>query len=145
METRPLPSWSSRHRSNFGRLLPPFVVDLPFWREFWSGPPVAGLFPPAGAGVAYGAARVGAKTSRTAAQRQEWWDPAEWALTLALSDKDAERIVKLEALTAMTDDATQTEFAMILAVTEAVSGQGVEITEPEGAVDITPQMPGNED
>ncbi len=131
--------------SIFGRLMPPFVVDVPFWREFWSGPPVAGLFALAGAGVAYGAARVGAKTSRTAAQRQEWWDRAEWALTLAMSDKDVERIVGLEALTAMTGDATQTEFAMILAVTEAVSGEGVEIAEPDGAVDITPQMPDNEE
>lgn len=112
--------------ASIGRIMPPFVLDHPFWREFWSGPPAAGLFALGGAFIAYWAARLGAKTSRTAAKRQEWWDRAEWALTLARSDEDVDRIIGLEALTALSDEATKTEYALILSVIEAVSGRGVE-------------------
>ena len=58
-------------------------------------------------------------------ERQEWWDRAEWALTLARSDKYVDRIIGLEALTALSSEATRTEYRLILAVTEAVSGEGV--------------------
>lgn len=126
-----------------GRLFPPFVLDDPFWRDFWSGPPVAGIFALGGAGIAYGAALLGAKTSRTAAKRQEWWDRAEWALTLARSDKYVDRIIGLEALTALSSEATRTEYRLILAVTEAVSGEGVESRDPVGDVDTPPRVRDN--
>lgn len=79
-----------------------------------------------------------------AAKREEWWDRAEWALTLAMSDKGVERIVGLEALTAMTDEATETEYGIIVAVTNAVSGEGVTLTASDGYVDSPPQVQDNE-
>ena len=103
-------------------LLPPFVVDEGFWRDFLTGPPAAGLFALVGAGVAYAAARVAARTARRGAERQEWWNRAEWALNLARSDKQVDRLIGLRALEALTDEATQTEYALILAVTTEVTG-----------------------
>lgn len=126
-----------------GRLLPPFVLDDPFWREFWTGPPAAGLFALGGAGVAYGAAWLGTRASRKTAKRQEWWDRAEWALGLAMSDKDVDRIVGLEALKSLSSEATETEFKLILAVIEAVSGEGPEKTEANGNVDTATPLKDN--
>lgn len=101
---------------------PPFVLDDPFWREFLSGPPVAGMFAVIGAAIAYGAASVGARTSRRGAERQEWWDRAEWALNLARSNDHVDRLIGLRALDALRDEATQSEYVLILAVTEGVTG-----------------------
>lgn len=107
-------------------LLPPFIVDEPFWREFLTGPPAAGLFALLGAVVAYSAARIAARTARRAAERQEWWDRAQWALDLARSDVEVERTIGLQALDALSRDATRTEYEMVVAVTSAVStGEGV--------------------
>lgn len=78
-----------------------------------------------------------------AAKRQEWWDRAEWALGLAMSDKDVDRIVGLEALTSLSGEATETEFELILAVIEAVSGDGVESTVANGHVDTATQVQDN--
>lgn len=103
-------------------LLPPFVLDDPFWRDFFSGPPTAGLFAVVGAVIAYLAARAGARATRKGAERQEWWDRAEWALNLARSDESVDRIIGLRALGPLSDEATETEFEMILAVTTAVTG-----------------------
>ena len=61
-----------------------------------------------------------------------------------MSDKGVERIVGLEALTAMTGEATETEFEIILAVTEAVSGEGVTLPASKGDVDTPPQVQDNE-
>ena len=105
-----------------GMLLPPVVLDDPFWRAFWSGPPVAGIFAVIGAAIAYTAAYVAARTSRIGAEREEWWDRAEWALNLARADGRGDRLVGLRALEGLKDQATQSELAMILAVTEAVQG-----------------------
>lgn len=102
--------------------LPPFVLDDPFWRAFLSGPPAAGLFALAGAGVAYAAARVGARTARRGDEREEWWARAEWALNLARSDQRVDRVIGLRALQALGSQATETEYQMILSVTEAVTG-----------------------
>ena len=57
------------------------VVDESFVRDFWTGPPAAGIFALIGAGLAYGAATVAARVSRRSAERQEWWDRAKWALS----------------------------------------------------------------
>lgn len=103
-------------------LLPPFVLDEPFWRQFWSGPPAAGLFALAGAGVAYLAAYISARNARRGAERQEWWDRAEWALNLARSDRESDRVIGLRTLQALSDQATTTELQMVLAVSEAVVG-----------------------
>ena len=103
-------------------LLPPFVLDEPFWRTFWSGPPVAGLFAVVGALIAYAAAVVGAQAARRSARRQEWWDRAEWALDLARSDNRVDRVIGGRALEGLRDEATESELAMIVAVTGAVTG-----------------------
>lgn len=110
-----------------GMLLPPVVLDDPFWRSFWSGPPVAGIFAVLGAAIAYLAASVAARTSRLGAEREEWWNRAEWALNLARSDTRADRLIGLRALQGLQDQATESEFAMILAVTEAVAGDTSDI------------------
>lgn len=101
---------------------PPFVLDDPFWRAFLSGPPAAGLFALLGAGVAYLAARVAAQTSRRGNEREEWWARAEWALNLARSDQRKDRVIGLRALEALGQQATETEYKMVLSVTEAVIG-----------------------
>lgn len=103
-------------------LLPPFVLDDPFWRAFWSGPPVAGVFALVGAGVAFLAARVAAVVARSNARRQEWWDRAEWALSHAMSGESRRRDVGLAALEVLIEEATTTEGAMIDAVTSLLLG-----------------------
>lgn len=100
-----------------GRCFSPFVLDSPFWREFWSGPPVAGLFAVAGAFIAFVAAQVAANTARQAAKRDEWWDRAEWALNLAMSDKGSDRDAGLAAIEIVLLEATDTEADMVNAVT----------------------------
>lgn len=105
-----------------GLLWPPIILDDPFWRAFWSGPPVAGLFAVVGAVIAYTAAQVGARTARRAAEREEWWNRAEWALDLARSDTQSDRLIGLRALEGLKEQATKSEAAMILAVTGAVTG-----------------------
>lgn len=127
-----------------GRLLPPFVIDQGFWRDFLTGPPAAGVFALAGAGVAYGAARIGARTARAAARRQEWWNRAEWGLTLARSDNAVERRVGLAALGPMRDEATQTEEAIIVAVTTAVTGDDGDDPAAVGGVDTATNVSENE-
>lgn len=101
---------------------PPFVLDDPFWREFWSGPPAAGIFALLGAGVAFSAARVAARTARQGSERQEWWDRAEWAMNLARADNLSDRFVGLRTLAALKEEATEMELQMIVAVIEAVVG-----------------------
>lgn len=103
-------------------VLPPFVLDDPFWRSFWSGPPAAGIFALLGAGLAFAAGRVAARTARHSSERQEWWDRAEWAMNLARSDNVSDRFVGLRTLAALKDEATEMELQMIVAVTEAVVG-----------------------
>lgn len=104
--------------------LPPFVLDDPFWRDFWSGPPAAGIFAVVAAGVAYFAARHGARETRRTAERAQWWDRAQWALDLARSDERVERIIGMRALDAMKDGANPTEGKLIVAVTTSVTGDG---------------------
>lgn len=94
----------------------------PFWRDFLSGAPVAGLFAVVAALIAYKAASAGAEASREASRREEWWDRASWALDLARSDEGANREIGLRALQALEDDANDAEYQMILAVTETVAG-----------------------
>ncbi|WP_156388379.1 MULTISPECIES: hypothetical protein [unclassified Rhodococcus (in: high G+C Gram-positive bacteria)] len=100
-----------------GRCLPPFVLDSPFWREFWTGPPAAGLFAVAGAIIAFAAAWFTSNTARQAARRDEWWDRAEWALNLAMSDNGSDRDVGLAAIEVVLTEATDTEAEMVGAVT----------------------------
>jgi hypothetical protein len=117
--------------------LPPFVLDEPFWREFWTSPAAGGVFALIGAFIAFGAANRAASVHRRSAARQEWWDRAQWALDLARADKHSDRLIGLEALEGLKDDATEAEFLMILAVTEAVAPQGA-------AVDTEAQPQDNE-
>lgn len=60
-------------------LLPPFADD-PFWRAFWSGPPMAGLFAIVAAAVAFYPAYRSTLIARENAAREQWWKRAEWAL-----------------------------------------------------------------
>ena len=115
---------------------PPFVLDDPFWRQFWSGPPAAGIFALLGAGIAFAAARVAARTARRSAERQEWWDRAEWALNLARSRTGADRDLGLRTLAVPQNDATATELQMIIAVTESVVGdEGLGVDFPSQVAD----------
>jgi hypothetical protein len=100
-------------------LLSRALVDDSFVREFWTGPPAAGIFALIGAGLAYGAATVAARVSRRSAERQEWWDRAKWALDLVMSSDEADREVGLAAIEVLVPEATKTEAEMIDAVTSA--------------------------
>ncbi|APF34910.1 hypothetical protein [Microbacterium paludicola] len=100
----------------------PFVLDDLFWRDFWSGPPAAGIFAVVAAGIAYFAARHGARETRRTAERSQWWDRAEWALDLARSDERVDRIIGLRALEEMKEGANETEGKLIVAVTTSVTG-----------------------
>ncbi|CAQ01084.1 hypothetical protein B5P19_00065 [Clavibacter sepedonicus] len=95
------------------------VVDESFVRDFWTGPPAAGIFALIGAGLAYGAATVAARVSRRSAERQEWWDRAKWALDLVMSSDEADREVGLAAIEVLVAEATTTEAEMIDAVTSS--------------------------
>ncbi|UNX55563.1 hypothetical protein MF406_04690 [Georgenia sp. TF02-10] len=61
-------------------------------------------------------------TARHGAERQEWWDRAEWALNLARSDERRDRLIGLRALEALRNEAMQIEYGLIIAVTEEVTG-----------------------
>lgn len=98
--------------------LPPFVLDDPFWRDFWSGPPAAGIFALLGAGVAFGAAAITVRTARRNALRDQWWERAEWALTQVMSSDPASVEIGLRALEVLNAEATPTEGDMIAAVTK---------------------------
>lgn len=95
----------------------PFVLDHPFWRQFWSGPPAAGVFAFAGAVVAFLAAAIAAWITRVSARRKEWWDRAEWALSNVVSDVPGQRDVGLAAVEVVITDATPQEAALLDAVT----------------------------
>ncbi len=88
------------------------IVDEEFVRDFWTGPPAAGIFTLVGAGLAYGAATVAARVSRRSAERQEWWDRAKWALDLVMSSDEADREVGLAAIEVLVAEATTTEEEM---------------------------------
>lgn len=117
-------------------LLPPFVLDDPFWRAFWSGAPAAGLFAVFGALIALIGASVAAGVARVGARRTEWWNRAEWALNLSVSDQQADRVLGLLLLKNMRIDATQAEQAMIVAVTSSISApdEGEPVTPAEEPV-----------
>ncbi|QIS40519.1 hypothetical protein GW571_15075 (plasmid) [Clavibacter capsici] len=107
--------------------LPPFVLDDPFWRQFWSGPPVAGLFAVAAAAVAFYPALRSTRIARENAAREQWWNRAEWALGLASSSNRDDRQVANDALAALLADATQTEAKMIVRSIEILQrGQDVD-------------------
>ena len=114
--------------------LPPFVLDDPFWREFWSGPPAAGIFALLGAGIAFGAAAITVRTARRNALRDQWWERAEWALTQVMSTNPTTVAIGLAALEVLNAEATPTEGDMIAAVTKRRvldnAAPGVVDTEP---------------
>ncbi|MCW4466528.1 hypothetical protein OK351_13600 [Glutamicibacter sp. MNS18] len=80
------------------RVLPPFILDDPFWRAFWSGPPAAGIFAVIAASLAYAAAIHSATVARTNAEADAFWKQAEWSLNLALSDASTERAIGLASI-----------------------------------------------
>ncbi|GAA1883585.1 hypothetical protein GCM10009715_32430 [Paeniglutamicibacter psychrophenolicus] len=101
----------------FGRLLPPFVLDDPFWRSFWVSPAVGGLAAVAAAGIAFGAAWQTVRASSRGARRQEWWYRAEWALNLAVADEGKARDVGIRVLEVLNKEATETEAQILEMVT----------------------------
>ena len=138
-------SWSKRHRAAMAwgmtalaaglllrGLFPALAMDDRFWRSFWSGPPAAGLFALAGALVAFAAAHVGTRSARRAAEREEWWNRAEWALDLARSRVRSERVLGLRTLAALKGDATETELDMLVAVADVLLGEKLDAA-PEQA------------
>lgn len=94
----------------------PLVLDDPFWREFWTGPPAAGLFALIGAVVAFLAAAFAARSSRASAARKEWWDRAEWALGNVMEPGE-KRDIGLAAVEVVMKDATPQEAALLDTVT----------------------------
>ncbi|NII49702.1 hypothetical protein [Frigoribacterium endophyticum] len=102
--------------------LPPFVVDASFWRDFLTGPPVAGAFAVLAAAVAYSAAERNAREQRRASEREEWWHRAEWALSRALSDNVTERSAGIQASSALVQSATDSEAAIVRAVLDPFFG-----------------------
>ncbi|TCL82613.1 hypothetical protein EDF43_105167 [Rathayibacter sp. PhB179] len=103
-------------------LLPPFVLDEPFWRDFWSGPPTAGLFAVTAATIAFFPAFRSTRIARETAARDQWWKRAEWALRLSSSAIRADREVANDALTALLNEATETEARMIYRTIENLQG-----------------------
>lgn len=103
-------------------LFPPFGLDDAFWRAFWSGPPAAGLFAIVAAIVAFFPAYRSTRIARATAAREQWWNRAEWALGLAVSDAKVDREVANSALEALSGEATEMEFKMILRVIENLQG-----------------------
>lgn len=110
----------------------PIAGGTDFWNDFFIGPPAAGLFALAAAGVAFLSARTGTKAVRETAlkntetllenaRRQEWWNRAEWALNLATSDNTSNRAVGIETLRLMLLDAEPQEAAMVKKVIDDVA------------------------
>ncbi len=97
---------------------PPFVLDDAFWRAFWSGPPVAGIFAIVAATIAFFPAFRSTLIARESAKREQWWLRTEWALGLASSDSQTDREVANDALSALVSDATETEGKMIYRIIE---------------------------
>ncbi|MFB2580928.1 hypothetical protein ACEXQD_06725 [Herbiconiux sp. P15] len=94
--------------------LPPFVVDDDLWREMLVGPPLAGAFAVVAASIAFFPAFRSARIAQDNAAREQWWKRAEWALARADSTNHTGREVANDALTALSDEATETEFAMVV-------------------------------
>lgn len=113
--------------------LTPWVLDDPFWRAFWSGPPTAGLFAIVAAAIAFYPAYRSTRIARENAAREQWWKRAEWALGQAGSDNQTDREVANDALVALLGDATETEGAMILRTIENLQGAGGVDTEAGSA------------
>lgn len=111
-------------------LLPPFVLDDPFWRAFWSGPPMAGLFAIVAAAVAFFPAYRSTLIARENAAREQWWKRAEWALGQAGSDNQTDREVANDALVALFDEATETEGKMIYRTMKNLQDGGGVDSEP---------------
>lgn len=97
-------------------LLPPVVLDDPFWRAFWSGPPAAGIFAVLAAAIAFYPAFRSTHIAKENAAREQWWNRAEWALQLATSDRQTDREVAKDALIALSAEATELESGMIIRV-----------------------------
>lgn len=106
-------------------LFEPFVLDVPFWRDFWSGPPAAGLFAVLAAVVAFFPAYRSTRVARENAAREQWWNRAQWALARADSDKQSDREVANTALVALSEKASDLEFEMIYRVIENLQGPPV--------------------
>lgn len=77
------------------RILPPFIMDDPFWRSFWSGPPAAGIFAVVAAAFAYAAAVHSAGVAKETAVKESARKQAEWAIDMALSDSSTRRMAGL--------------------------------------------------
>jgi hypothetical protein len=92
----------------------PFVVDGPFWRDFLTGPPAAGLFAIVAACIAFFPALRTAQIARSNSAREQWWLRAQWALGLATSNRVEEREISKDALVALSAEATELEMGMIV-------------------------------
>ena len=91
----------------------PVVIDEALWRAMISGPPMAGVFAVFAAAIAFTPAILSTRIARENAAREQWWNRAEWALGLASSSDEDDRAVANDALKALSEVATATEYKMI--------------------------------
>lgn len=117
-----------------GRLFPPFVLDPGFWREFLTGPPIAGLLAVGAAFVAFSTARSGNKTAQKHAE-EEWWNRAEWSIGLALSTEEEKKLVGLKAISVLLNGAQKREDALIETVAREIVTPGIPVDRTGGEED----------
>jgi hypothetical protein len=124
---------------------PPFVLDDPFWRSFFTSAGFGGSAAVLAALIAYAAARQAANTTRVQAEadrevterrdrKAQWWLRAEWALNQVTSGTTERAEVGQKVLEALAGSewAEEHEFDIIAAATEdALSAK--EVGEDEGA------------
>lgn len=120
-----------------GRLFPPFVMDDPFWRSFFTSAGFGGVMAVLAAAIAYTAARHSAKSARDQAaedrnqrkisdRKEQWWARAEWALNQVANGNQELGYRMLNAL-GESEWAEEHEADVIAAATEdALSADEVE-------------------
>lgn len=104
-----------------------------FWHDFLTGPPAAGLMAIVAAWIAWLAARHTAKVARSAAERELWWKRAEWALDLARSDNESDRLVGLRTLAVLSPTGTRDEKRLVAEAARAISGDVPVVASPGGS------------
>lgn len=114
------------------RLLPPFVLDGPFWRDFWSGPPMAGIFAVLAASIAYRAAVHSAAEARMAAAAESARKQVEMAITMAVDDSSTKRMVGLNLLDTLFGKHEGSLDDLILSVSVQVTGIQVDGIDANG-------------
>lgn len=114
------------------RLLPPFILEDQFWREFWSGPPVAGIFAVLAASIAYGASVHSASEAKGTAAAESARKQVEMAINMAVDDSSTKRMVGLNLLDTLIGKHEGSLDDLIYSVVVQVSGIEVDGTDTNG-------------